>query len=291
MHADWLLQFDRKLIAKRLALADAIIGVSDYVTRGIRRVFPEFAHRCFTVFNGCDVAQIKPNPARHGSRCLSRIVFVGRLSPEKGLHVLIDAFRRVVKSRPDACLEIIGPEGMAPQSFIIGLSTDPLVRGLNRFYDGQSYSERLREHSKGKLLGNLVFLGFLTREEMIQRLRQADLFVQPSIASEMFGMAVTDAMAAGLPVVATRICGLPEVVAHEASGLLVPPDNPEVLAEAIIRLLNDSQLSEEMGRAGRSRVERMFSWEVVVESLSALYNGLIFGSPLTTPSTSPGIAE
>ena len=65
------------------------------------------------------------------------------------------------------------------------------------------------------------FLGHLPRRDMIERLRQADVFVQPSIASEMFGMATAEAMAAGIPVVATRICGLPEVVADGETGFLV----------------------------------------------------------------------
>ena len=288
MHADWLLQFERNLIAKRIALADAIIGVSEYVTAGIRRVFPEFAHRCFTVFNGCDVDRIKPQPEKDDSRLPSRIVFVGRLSPEKGLHVLIDGFERVVKCRPDVFLEIIGPEAMVPQGFLVGLSSDPMVLGLKRFYNGRSYLESLRGRLKDKLPGKVLFLGYLSREELIERLRQADLFVQPSIASEMFGMAVADAMAAALPVVATWICGLPEVVADGATGLLVPPDNPDALAEAILHVLNDPQLSYAMGQAGRSRVERMFSWDVVVETLGAIYNGLLSGAPVTTLSGSCG---
>ena len=105
-----------------------------------------------------------------------------------------------------------------------------MVKGLSRFYGG-SYLDSLEGQLKGKLEGRVSFLGHIPRADMIERLRQADLFVQPSIASEMFGMATAEAMAAGIPVVATRICGLPEVVAEGETGLLVPPDNPEAMAK------------------------------------------------------------
>jgi glycosyltransferase involved in cell wall biosynthesis len=101
----------------------------------------------------------------------------------------------------------------------------------------------------------------------------------------MFGMAVADAMAAALPVVATNVCGLPELVANGETGLLVPPDNADELAEAILHLLNDPSLSERMGRAGRSRVERRFSWEAAVDRLNPLYQAVVAGEPIASVST------
>jgi glycosyltransferase involved in cell wall biosynthesis len=120
---------------------------------------------------------------------------------------------------------------------------------------------------KGKLTDRVTFLSYLPRVEMLEHLKQADVFVQPSIASEMFGIAVAEAMAAGAPVVATRICGLPELVADGVTGLLVDRDDPEMLAEAIIHLLDDSNLSGHMGDAGRARVEQLFTWDQTTEAL------------------------
>jgi glycosyltransferase involved in cell wall biosynthesis len=74
-------------------------------------------------------------------------------------------------------------------------------------------------------------------------------------------------MAAGAPVVATRICGLPELVADGETGLLVDRDDPEMLAEAIIHLLGDSNLSGRMGDAGRARVAELFTWDQTTEAL------------------------
>jgi glycosyltransferase involved in cell wall biosynthesis len=284
MHCDWLLQFDRRLIAPRIALADVIIGVSDYVTNGIRRAFPEFEDRCVTVFNGTDVHEITPRGEPPDGDSQS-VVFVGRVSPEKGVHVLINAFEQVANHCPNAHLEIIGPEHMAPQGFIVTLSGDPTIGRLSRFYDGRSYSKRLYEQVRERLEGRVILLGYLPRDQLIKHLRQANLFVQPSIASEMFGMAVADAMAAALPVVATNVCGLPELVANGETGLLVPPDNADELAEAILHLLNDPSLSERMGRAGRSRVERRFSWEAAVDRLNPLYQAVVAGEPIASVST------
>jgi spore coat protein SA len=270
MHCDWLVQLDRQVINGRLRQVDAVVGCSEYVTRNIRTAFPQYADRCATVFNGVDVEKITVRTGRPRDRRSPRVVFVGRVSPEKGLHVLIDAFERVLNKRPESHLEIIGGEFVTPLQFTVGMSDDPMVQGLSRFYRG-SYLDSLRSQVKRRLEGRVTFLGHIPRAEMIEHVRQADLFVQPSIASEMFGLAVAEAMAAGVPVVATRICGLPELVADGETGLLVRPDDPEALAEAIIHLLNDSDLSEQMGRAGRARVERLFSWDKTVAALEHVY--------------------
>ena len=266
MHCDWLVQLDRQVINGRLRQADAIVGCSEYVTSNIRTAFPQYADRCATVFNGVDVEKITVSTGRSRDRRSPRVVFVGRVSPEKGLHVLIDAFERVLNKRPESHLEIIGGEFVMPLQFTVGISDDPMVQSLCRFYSG-SYLDSLRAQVNGRLGGRVTFLGHIPRAEMIEHVRQADLFVQPSIASEMFGLAVAEAMAAGVPVVATRICGLPELVADGETGLLVRPGDPEALAEAIIHLLNDSNLSERMGGASRARVERLFSWDKTVAAL------------------------
>jgi spore coat protein SA len=279
MHSDWLIQADRTVVSERMRQADAIIGCSNYVVNNIRAEFPEYASRCGTVYNGADVDRVTPDYDRLPGRRRSRVVYIGRVSPEKGLHVLLDAFARVLDSHPEATLEIIGGEFIPPIDYIIGMSKDPMVKGLVRFYDG-SYLASLRSQIKGKLVGRVSFHGHVPRSEMIERLRQADLFVQPSLASEMFGMATAEAMAAGIPVVATSICGLPEVLADGETGILVPPNDPIATAAAMMRLLSDRALADQMGVAGRARVERMFSWNSTVYSLERLYRAVTTGRPL-----------
>jgi len=211
MNCDWLAELDREMIDGRLKHADAIIGCSEYVTEKIRARFPHHADRCMTVFNGVDPRQFHPNGSQPQPSHGGRIVFVGRISPEKGLHVLLEAFERVAALRPDASLEIIGPEAVAPAEYIVNLSDDPMVRNLSCFYDG-SYLEYLRRRVRGPLVGRVSFAGALPHSAVVERLRHADLCVVPSVWPEPFGIPAVEAMATGLAVVTSRVGGLTEIV-------------------------------------------------------------------------------
>lgn len=278
MNCDWLAQLDREMIDTRLGQADAILGCSEYVTGNIRARFPQYADRCATVFNAVDAKEFSPNGCGSNGSIGRRVVFVGRISPEKGLHVLLDAFERVAALRSDSSLEIIGPEWVAPMDFIIALSDDLRVQGLKRFYKKSSYLEYLRSRTHGPLQGRVSFVSRLPHSRLVQHLREADLFVQPSVWGEPFPLSVLESLAAGLPVVASRVGGLPEMVEDGRTGFLVEPDSPSALAEALLRLLNDRDLARAMGRAGRKRVEQMFSWESVADVLKARYVALCFGA-------------
>jgi glycosyltransferase involved in cell wall biosynthesis len=97
-----------------------------------------------------------------------------------------------------------------------------------------------------------------------------DIFVHAP-ASEAFGLVVAEAMMAGKPVVATRVGGIPQVVAEGTTALLVPPAHPEELARALLRLLADPGSAAELGRAGRTRAVEQFGWERYVREVDALY--------------------
>lgn len=277
MNCDWLAQLDRKMIDGRLSCADAILGCSEYVTEKIRTRFPHHAHRCATVFNGVDPSQFHTNGSQPKESTGGRIVFVGRISPEKGLHVLLDAFERVAALRPDASLDIIGPEAVAPLEYIVSLSDESVVRNLSIFYEG-NYLENLRRRVRGPLAGRVSFAGGLTHSDVVERLRNADVCVVPSVWPEPFGIPAVEAMAIGLPVVASRGGGLKEIVIDRETGLLVEPGNPSSLAEAMLRLLDDPMLARTMGQAGRARAEQNFSWKSIAEMLNARYAALCSGA-------------
>ncbi len=118
----------------------------------------------------------------------------------------------------------------------------------------------------------VIFLG--SRNDIPALLSIIDLFVLPSL-EEGFSNAILEAMAAGKPVVATRVGGIPEAVVHEETGLLVPPKDPKALADAIIRVLSDPELAMRMGKAGRDRVIREFSLDRMVRSLEQVYEELV----------------
>lgn len=272
MHSDWLVQLDRYLLEPRLADTDQIVGNSEYVTEAIRKHFPNHALRCDTVYNGVDIDAFYP-PAKDAF-CSKRdlIVWVGRLSPEKGVHVLLDAFEKVLAVRPSARLELIGGPYVRPIGEV-NIHHNPMVRKLNRFYGKESYIEFLERRLRMGLDTKVSRVGTLRHKELTDRLRGMALMAMPSLF-ETFGMPVAEAMATALPVVSSRVGGLPELVADEKTGLLVDPDDPQGLAEAMLRLLNDRALAQAMGKAGRLRAEQLFAWDRTVAKLQSLYSAL-----------------
>jgi glycosyltransferase involved in cell wall biosynthesis len=108
------------------------------------------------------------------------------------------------------------------------------------------------------------FVGWLSQEELPRHLWAADVLVMPTIAQEALGRTAVEAMAAGKPVVASRLGGLPFTVADGAAGLLCEPGNPDDLARQMAALLDDPGLRRRLGEAGRRRFEEQYSWEVII---------------------------
>ncbi|MBA7698423.1 GDP-mannose-dependent alpha-(1-6)-phosphatidylinositol monomannoside mannosyltransferase [subsurface metagenome] len=110
---------------------------------------------------------------------------------------------------------------------------------------------------------------------MPEILQSFDVFAHPSVSSESFGVAVLEASACGLPVVATRVGGVPEVCIDRKTGFLVPPLDSDALAQAIILLAKDSKLSQRMANAGRSFVLEKYVWGVNVKRMLSVFENLI----------------
>jgi glycosyltransferase involved in cell wall biosynthesis len=274
MNCDWLVQFDWKLTNSRLRHADAIIGCAEYITNHIKERFPNYAARCSTLYNGADVNEFsRPEQALERGNG-KRFIFVGRVSPEKGIHVLLQAFANVLAHEPDAELKIIGGAYVPPLSFIVEQSNDPMVLSLRPFYVS-GYMEYLLEQARTIAGKKVSFVGFVPHRELATHLGAADVFVQPSVWGEPFPLSVVEAMAAGLPVVSSRTGGLSESVVHEKTGLLVERNDPTALANAMLRLICDRNLACRMGMEGAARAQEMFSWDAVVTHLSALYRAMI----------------
>jgi glycosyltransferase involved in cell wall biosynthesis len=274
MHCEWLTQLNPAMIKKRLMKTDLVIGCSEYITEKIRDRFPEFAQRCQTVFNGADVNFLnKENdhdkPRKNGMR---QLLFVGRVSPEKGVHVLLDALQIVATRIPQTQLKIVGQPGASPQ-FTIAVSDDPKDSNLWSFYRG-NYLSHLQSKLSPSLASHVSFAGSIPHDQLIHYYRDSDILILPSVIEEPFGMPIIEAMAAGLPVVATRSGGIPEIVLDGETGLLVERDNSSALAQAILRLLLDEDSRKSMGKAARERAVEFFSWEKTVENLLSQYKKL-----------------
>ncbi len=275
MHCEWLSQLDTEWVTKTLSHIDAVYACSQYVVDRIVQKQPQHAHKCHCVYNGVNTETFSAQPitTTPDTSEVQRILFVGRLSPEKGVHVLIEAFNEIARRVPNALLDVVGPEGSAPIEFIIGLSDDDRVRALARFYEGD-YGQQLREGCSAEAAGRVNFIGGLPQAELVERYRSADVLVNPSL-SEAFGMSLVEAMACETPVVAARIGGMTEIVQPGETGLLVAPDDPKALAVGVCEVLEDATKRKAMGAAGRSRVLKQFSWDQIATTIDKRYDELI----------------
>jgi glycosyltransferase involved in cell wall biosynthesis len=272
MQCEWLTQLDREWVREHVKEAALILGCSDYITQKIARRFPELAERCGTVYNGVDVDHFVPGGDDEKRRDEPRILFVGRVSPEKGIHVILDAFHEIAAAFPKARLDIVGPDWVAPPEFIVNLSDDPEVSTLKEFYrTPASYRDQLQ--TRARKLGiaeRVTFHGSARHGELLRHYHRASVLVNPSL-SESFGMTLLEASACGVPVIASRVGGMPEIVQDGVTGWLVPGADAKQLAIVLHSALADPDRAQAMGRAARQRAVDVFSWRRVAESLLRHY--------------------
>jgi spore coat protein SA len=268
MHCEWLSQLDPAMIERRIQKADFILGSSDYITQKVKQRFPQLADRCYTVFNGVDADDFNADAEQPTSN-EPRLLFVGRISPEKGVHVLIEAFRQVAKHHPEVKLDLVGTVQELPVDFLIGLSDEPQVAQLAALYQ-ENYSNYLQRLIPVQLKDRVRFWGGVSHEKTREFYRKANILVNPSF-SEAFGMSLIEGMANQKPVIATRVGGMPEIVRNGKTGLLVNTGDVSALADAMNQLLANSEQQRTMGRAGRERVLKLFTWEKVTKRLSSYY--------------------
>jgi glycosyltransferase involved in cell wall biosynthesis len=274
MQCEWLTQLDRQAMAQRLSEADLMVGCSEHITRLTAAAYPELANRCVTVPNA---AYTIPEYDRSAANSLA-VLFVGRLSPEKGIHDLIEAFHLVLQKIPEARLHIVGGAGAAPFEYLVGLSDDPKVQALRRFYERPSsgtdaYFDALQKEAGVELGKRIIFEGRASHDEIDSFYQRVGLLVNPSL-SESFGISLVEAMMHKIPVVATKVGGMAYTVIPNETGYLVEGADPDALADAICRVLQNPENARKMGEAGRQRALRNFSWENSADTLLRHYTKL-----------------
>ena len=287
MHCEWVTQFKPEIVGPRLAQADLIIGCSDYITGKIKTQFPEVADRCQTVYNGVDTDQFAATQATDKQNALQNallatqttdnlarnLLFVGRVSPEKGLHVLVEAFCEIATQFPTAQLFIVGSQKQIASEFIVDLSDDPLVQNLS-IYDSINYLASLKAQLPPEISNRVIFTGQISHLLLHDYFQRADVLINPSV-SEAFGMSLVEAMATGTPTIGTDVGGMPEIIQQGETGFVVPPENPAAMAKAIAQILSDESLRERMSKASRKRAVDIFSWQAITRSLQNNYEQLL----------------
>ena len=196
-------------------------------------------HKIAVIPNGLDFAPYQA-PSRRPR--LRKVTMVANLRPEKGHDVLIDAAVEVLRRFPDAQFELVGG----------GTELQALLA---------------RAESRG-VLHAFTFLGH--RDDVPERLADADIFVLPS-RSEAFPNGVLEAMATGLPIVASAVGGIVELIHDGTTGLLVPAGDAAALADRICRLMNDAAFAARLGGAARDEALARYSFDRMVASFESLY--------------------
>lgn len=179
------------------------------------------------------------------------VLYTGRIELNKGSLELLRSVDSVAAQFPDVEYLIAG--------------------GRHNSIDDRSLEAALGRNGTRK---HVQLLGHVPWHELAALYRRATVFVMPSYY-ETFGISVIEAMAFGLPVVAANVGGLPEVVEDGVTGILVPPKDSKALAEALVQLLRDPDLSARMGRAGRERVRSEFTVDRIVSQTLDVYHSVI----------------
>jgi glycosyltransferase involved in cell wall biosynthesis len=286
LHAEWFSQTNRAVLERRLKKVDFVTTVSNYITEKTRRDFPQIADRCETSYNGIDAEQFCCEREYEAAtrRSEKRLFYAGALSPHKGLHVLLDAFKLVAGKHPNVRLDIVGLMGNYPLSETFDREDRAALESVSQFYnretglrsksDAPSYLSQLKSRLTPSLLSKVNFWGLVPRRDLLRFYYDADVFVFPSVWNEGFGIPPVEAMAAGVPVVGTRSGALVETVCEGETGFLVEKNDPVALARSILKLLEDDALREAMGRAARERALRLFTWDNVAQSMYSRYLAL-----------------
>lgn len=232
----------RRLTRAAQSLAHRVTLLSDEDLRDQLALGLAVRSRCVVIPNGVDPSRFEGG----GPRLFSGrpvIGAVGRFSAEKGHDVLLEAFGRLRPRLPEARLVLTG------------------------------FGEREAElRSRAAAFGGAV--EFTGERDSAEVLPSFDIFVQPSVY-ESQGLAILEAMAAGRPVVATDVGGVRATVRNGETGLLVPPDDPDALSRAVLRLAQDPRLAQDLAGRARDRVRERFSADRMAGSYERLYRDLL----------------
>lgn len=229
------------LLRRIIFCADRIVAVSQEIRTRLQSLgFPK--KRIVAIANGVDTRRFYPSqlPTQQS------LVFVGRLVAEKGLFDLLRAVSLLARDFPDLRLSLAG--------------------------EGDERSKLADFAAELGIIGQVVFLG--KRTDVADVLREASIYVQPSL-SEGLPNSLLEAMACGIPVVVTRVGGMPDVVEDTVHGLVVEPGQPEELAAALKRLLSDPERAQRMGVAGAMKIEKDFSLGAIADRMLAVYETLL----------------
>jgi glycogen(starch) synthase len=233
---------DSPLLAQVLGTARRVVGISSAMVARTIDAFPEIAPRTVQITPGLPMPATSPSSLPWAPPVL---LGIGRLTPEKGFDLFLRALPPLVRAVPDLKAVIAGD--------------GPARAGLEVLASTLGIEARVR------------FLGWVEPEDIPGLIDGATAVVVPSRWQEPFGLVAVQAMQMARPVVAARIGGLPEAVRHEETGLLVPPDDPDALGQALAYLLSHPEQAIAWGENGRAHARIAFGWSRCASEYDAVY--------------------
>lgn len=251
----------RRLIAWSLARADRVVALSSGWAVKLRRISPRA--RIHVLENAVDVPQ---SPPRRRSNGPCRFLLLARMDQWKGIDDLLAASQSLRRSGVAFELTLAGPAGTAG--------------------DADALAGKIHEHG---LLGFVQYRGSVQGCEKEEQFERADVFVQPS-HQEGMPIALLEALACGLPVIATRVGAVPEVLEDQRQGLLIPPHRPDLIAGAMRTLALDGERRQAMSLAAHKLAVERFSTHRLRDDLAALYHDVLQALRRRSPTASRAIA-
>ncbi len=220
---------------------DSKIAVSEAAMGFVSRYFPGDYH---IIPHGIDLERFSSEVPPIEDLCDGKlnILFVSRLEKRKGITYLLKAYEKAKEEIPQSRLIVVGPGNKSRYQNWVNMMN----------------------------LKDVVFTGHVSHSDLPRYYRTADVFCIPATGQESFGIVLLEAMAAGKPIVASNIPGYASVLTHGVEGLLVPPKDEDALAHALLSLLKDQDLRQQMGSEGRSKAEK-HSWESIAQRTMDFY--------------------
>ena len=239
--------------------SNAVVALNKTMYRAIVEKAGVNGDKVVIIPNGVDVDYFKPG--LRNTELLSKfnleeedyVLFVGRVSPEKGVHLLLKAFSHIAQESTDAKLAIVGPLA----SSFSASETSP-------------YARTIVEYAKRRTPGRVIFTGAVNRDELRVLYSNALFLVLPSLA-EAFGLVLIEAMASGTPPIGSTTGGIPDVITNGVNGLLFNRGDWEDLARKMYMLLSDQVLRNKLAKNAREIAVERYSWQAVASMMQKIY--------------------
>jgi glycogen(starch) synthase len=232
------------VVRRVLKQADWVVGCSDAILQRGRELVPEISSHASVIYNAQKPGPIRPLPLASDPPVL---LYLGRLSHEKGVDIALAAFASLIERFPSIRMIVAG--------------------------DGPEREALERQTRRRNLVHAVRFLGWVSQEEVPALVNTTSMLVLPS-RGDAFPLVGLQAALMERPVVATCVGGLPEMVSNGETGILVEPESPDALAEAVALLLERPRLAQRMGKSARRHVLQTFHFEQVIDSYDQLYHRL-----------------